>query len=456
MNVIRSRIRHCRSGSVLVMFAVASLGILALAALLVDVSLFLLTRRQMQTAVNVASTEGLRFQDDFPSLSTLVSLLDNPASCPDLADRTQVLNSLQVESGCAAQDTCLRNYVRRKAASLAVRHLFDDDFDTTNGDLMNLGAGPVIQYSGGTPTESPVQADTLHSGQLISIPSVPVYKPLLELNTANNVEGDLIHGSHNADSPHLEAPAYTRSDFDLAGKDAFLARLRRTGESFASGVGTSGPPVPFLFGHFAVGADDGLDPALLNRRRSRGTLVRSTGIASAKPALTVGVPLDIDSDGVADPNRDGVACYWLDQTEWAAAAEGLLTLSIAPDGLISGDVSGRFVANETSPRQVIRVGDVLPAVQVAAADLELGKRRFVPLYHSIGGTMVAVGFGVVVLESSTSVRKLPGMIAPENASNVLTSPSNSLTAAEWAQIFSLQAAIVDSLVKAPAHVRAIP
>ena len=70
--------------------------------------------------------------------------------------------------------------------------------------------------------------------------------------------------------------------------------------------------------------------------------------------------------------------------------------------------------------------------------------------------MLTVGFGIAVLESPASLRKLPGMIAPENASNVLTSPSSTPTAAQWTQLFALQAAILDSLAKAPARVRAIP
>ena len=308
---------------------------------------------------------------------------------------------------------------------------------------------------GGIPTEDPPQADTLYASQTISIAASPVYKPSLELNTTNDLSGDLIQGGYVASASHVEPGSYSRSDFDLTGQDAFLTRLRRTGETATSGISSSGPPVPFLFGHFAIGAE-GSDPATLNRRRARGTLVRATGIANASPALTVGVSLDVDGDGVADPNREGVASFWLEQAAWTAAPPGTLTIAIAPNGSITGDVSGHFVANEVTPRQVARVGDALPAIQTAPADLELGRRRFVPLYENVGGTMLVVGFGVAILDSATSVQKLPGLIAPENASNALTSPSSVLTAAQWSQLFTLQATILDSLVKAPARVRAIP
>ena len=508
------RSSHRRAGNVLVMFAIGLIGMLAFAALVVDVGLVMLTRRQMQTAVNTAALEGLRFQDD-----------------PAFTDDT------------------VRDGERRERASALVAAVFDDNLDPSDGDEKNFGAGPQVTFDD-EPTDIPLPDTNFRASRLIKSENVGVYKPRqsngtpettddlpgVELNLSNQVHGDLMAGYWCFDpnelsrDSHAEANDYSREDVTLdedlvvtelsqpvAADDttisvnatagfpvspfrpfliriedesmsvtaavgttwtvtrgsssqshvmnsqvvlvlpaSFLARMRRTNEDFSGdvGVASAGPTVPFLFGRGAVIRDADGGTELFNRRE-RGTIVRATAIAIATPALTVGVPVEIDGVMGPDPNREGVSFFWLEQAAWTAAPAGALAIAISPTGLITGDVSGQFVSNGTT-RQVIRAGDALPVAQPAPADLELGQRRFVPLYENIGGTMLVVGFGVAILDSATSVQKLPGMIASENASNALTSPSSSLTAAQWTQLFALQATILDSLVKAPARARAIP
>src|SRR5947209_5644681 len=103
------RLKPRRNGNVLALTAVILSLLLGVAALALDLALVPLTRRQMQTAVNTAALEGLRGRDD-----------------PNGAD------------------------VGRNNASRFSALVFDDDLDPGNGDTLNLGAGPVLTFQGGT------------------------------------------------------------------------------------------------------------------------------------------------------------------------------------------------------------------------------------------------------------------------------------------------------------------
>src|SRR5208337_4438462 len=59
--------RTKRAGYVLVFFAFMFFGLMGLAALVIDMGFARLAQRQMQTAVDSAALEGLRFRDDIPS-----------------------------------------------------------------------------------------------------------------------------------------------------------------------------------------------------------------------------------------------------------------------------------------------------------------------------------------------------------------------------------------------------
>ena len=88
-------------------------------ALVIDLGMAFVTRRQMQTAADAAALTGLRFRDELP-----------PFELEDVAD-------------CDCEDSSEIDTARRKLASLTVSYLFDDDFDLTD-DPRSLGVGPII------------------------------------------------------------------------------------------------------------------------------------------------------------------------------------------------------------------------------------------------------------------------------------------------------------------------
>lgn len=133
----RRSIRRCRRGGyVLVLVVLLLFGIMAMAALVIDIGFARLTQRQMQTAVDAASLEGLR---------------GAPAMSYDQ---------------------------RQTNAEQMMGWLFDDDLDPSNGDDGiagnggQFGAGPLVDFSGSA--GDPV----LVASQLMVVdPSNPVYKP---------------------------------------------------------------------------------------------------------------------------------------------------------------------------------------------------------------------------------------------------------------------------------------
>ncbi len=144
---------------------------------------------------------------------------------------------------------------------------------------------------------------TTNVGQLINPqnpvnlpPVLPNEQPLLQPNLMNQIDGDLVSGEFDPDdASHLEdggnGGTYTRTDFNPvtnggananqgAANSAFLARLRRTGETSETGISNAWPAVPALFSVFrSRPANNGGVPSFP---------VRATAIADAKPAIYVG------------------------------------------------------------------------------------------------------------------------------------------------------------------------
>ena len=255
------RRRHDRErGSVLVLFALLAFGFLAVLTLVVEMGSVLLARRQMQTAVNSASADAIRFRDELPSDRDLLALGESPVTPPD-ADKA-----------------------RRQMAAWTVRSTYDADFDHGNIDPANsMGAGPEVSLDGGQDIGGGLRASAQITGS-------SVYRPNPALNLGNLVGGDMVEGSYLGGSDHRENPDYSRADF-AAGSDAFLVRLRRTDEDFSgqSESHTAGSAVPFLFGRGAIARAESGDPQALLARRARGTRVRATAITQARAALSVGV-----------------------------------------------------------------------------------------------------------------------------------------------------------------------
>ena len=79
-----------RDGYVLVLVVMLLFGIFAMAALVIDIGFARHAQRQMQTAVDSAALEGLRFRDQVPP--------GNSGSDPDLARRPSSVSALCAHS----------------------------------------------------------------------------------------------------------------------------------------------------------------------------------------------------------------------------------------------------------------------------------------------------------------------------------------------------------------------
>lgn len=365
----------------LAQIALIAFALLALMAVVVDMGLVRITQAQMQTAADSAALEGVRHRD--------VSV--------------QVTGSAQPAADAFASD-CLR----RAAARRVVRSMFDADLDPATADPDDtFGAGPIIDLTEG--------ATSLHAYSTISVPDVHVYKPALQLNQPNAVDGDMVSGRFcYSDDPARSEDAgyavagmvictepqrgfgrYARNDFNPSANSpqgpaempacppaddpppaswprsgapplnteehsAFLVRLRRSNEYRDFGgqtdpdIASSGPSLPLLFGRGAPIHGD--DPASDYSVRRDGFTVRATAIAAARPAAQVGLPQP-------RANQPGVTPFALVDTFVASLgpAPAVATINPALGVICTGTtcagtnppgVIGRFVDSLTDPTRV--------------------------------------------------------------------------------------------------------
>lgn len=293
---MRRSFRRRRSGYTLVFFAMMLFGIMAMAALVIDIGFARLTQRQMQTAVDSAALEGLRFRDEYP---------------PEYAPPMSLEES------------------RRRQASNIVAWTFDDDFETSNVDPFNFGAGPRVDLGAGID-----DGGTINAGQFInspenpnpnprigSLPNPPVYKPTqsdgttrgLELNVSDAIHGDMLGGAYIAENPsdpndpdwHDENDDYIRSDFPTSSPDdtAFLVRMRRSndfdGLDRQQYTSSHGPTIPFLFGRGSL--LPAADPSAGYSPRHHGMTIRATAIATTIAHIN-GTPERIGNVKLAGPS----------------------------------------------------------------------------------------------------------------------------------------------------------
>jgi hypothetical protein len=326
---------------VLVQIALIVFAMSAMLSLVIDVGYARVTQGQMQNAADAAALEGLRKRD--------------------IGDES----------------------LRRAAVNSLAGRVFDDDFDVTNGDPDQYGAGPIIDLTEG--------ATSLHALQTISVPDVHVYKPDLQLNEQNQVYGDMVSGrfcytsdpvpSEDASyelqdivctEPQRGSGSYARNDFNPGVPDpnAFLVRLRRSNEfqdldgQMEPDVASSGPSLPLTFGKATTIHGD--DPSSTYSVRRDGLTVRATAIAETRPAMHVGLPQ-------ANVNQPGATPFALVDTCVQGpnpAAPVTINVTINPvTGVITrrapaaapcavGSVVGRFVGN---PSAMSTVGTVLTA-----------------------------------------------------------------------------------------------
>ena len=274
---------------------------------------------------------------------------------------------------------------------------FDADMDPETVDSQ-FGAGPVLQFSGGSGDPDLAASETL------AVPDQHVYKPQrsdgtpgLEANLQDQPAGDIVAGQFHAGQPATEAADFTRADFtpfdakNSPNRDAFLVRMRRTrnasGLDQAAGVSSSGPPLPFLFALGSVmqtETDTSLNPFGYAPRRD-GISVRATAIADGRPALFVG-PQDADlyaAYGVAQNMQPQlITSVALPAANWNAASGGIVGTAGA-EGLAAATSFVAVGEQTTGP---------VPGTVVLPAGLVI-----VPLVAPIDNTAglnYVVGFGV--------------------------------------------------------------
>lgn len=432
-----------REGTVLVGMAVFLFVLLPILALVVHTGFITLTRRQMQTAVHSAALEGLRHRD--APAATWTDSTNHPAGlwgeCGNPPDQAAEPEDYAEWLECA----------RRWSADRHVQMVFDGDLDAGTESSVRLGAGPDVQFdgSGGIPVPG---TDFVASEKIVG---VAPFRPHLERNEDDEPHGDQVAGQYRPGESHAEGADYVREDFadpesldylDSQPADAFLVRLRRTRPSGQSApalddvadVSSTGPTVPFLFGRGAntrairdssAPDPENPDPAALWNRRQRGTIVRATAIAQARPAVTVGVPS-------SDVDR-GLALFWIEADGWDELSAGDTVKVIAdpatgsfsgpvPDG-DSGTSDDIVIHGQFIVRDVVTLGDALDPLESIPEDLEAGLERVVALYATIGTENRVVGFGRVRLETTSeanefTLHRLPPAVEPVNASATFAKP----------------------------------
>ena len=330
----RTAIRR-RNGYVMVLLAMLLFGLMAMAALVIDMGFARLTQRQLQTAANTAALEGLRGEGD-------------PA---------------------------LTYEQRQQAAERLIEWTFDDDLDVSNGDDGvagsggRFGAGPLVGFSGGAGDPS------LAASQLITVdPSNPTYKPILQrgVETAEEFRVNLQRGGTQDGSADVfsqgQAVSYLFARGSLMNRALIQNGITVRGESLAEGI-----------------------PAL-----SVGLPVTDTsGIEVYPGAIAIGFRLADWNGSRSDPRQLDTAKTVVGQEviEGATAtlADGYCciyeTISgtdrVVGFGMIAGGVAlPRFVAiaNATG-----RLGDVWESLDVAVRDSVWGLNESID-----GGLLVAV------------------------------------------------------------------
>ncbi len=400
-----------RAGYVLVLFVTMFLGLMALAALVIDLGFARLAQRQMQSAVDSAALEGLRWRDVQQSTELPPAWLANP----DFQLQTGVVLST---GSLSAQQS---DSVRRWAAGNRVANVFTD----LSGGTVQYGAGPVVNFSGGN-TE-------LAAAQNITWPPPPPYSPTradgtpgLEMNYPYNAQnGDMVSGTYSLSGSYSttvsadEDAYYNRRDFTPStgtAAPAFLVRMRRTnnllGLDQESGVSTSGPPLPILFGRGSMmarsaalsGGTGGLSVASGIAVRAAGIAAAGDGIQfgstsySAGRAKTVGPPLNpYATSGIRIPGITPFAvslAFW--QGAWTSNAINLYDTGGVIAGIVPTQVVkiGQSINASVQPQDIMQLRNFYESGPLATT-----MHQYVPIYDGAtnynGVTNVVIGFGWV-------------------------------------------------------------
>jgi hypothetical protein len=412
---------------VLIQVAMIAFALCAMLSMIVDIGYARISQAQMQNAVDTAAIEGMRKRD-----------AGNEAS-------------------------------RRAAAGNFVSYTFDDDFDTTDIDDYNFGAGPIIDLTDGI--------TTLHGAQVATVPDLHVYKPTLQANLDNESAGDMVSGRfcYNADPAPAEGSiyanddtvcgqaqladgSYARNDFNPGGANAnaFLVRMRRSNDyvdqdgQIDQDVGSSGPSLPLTFGKATTIFSDSPDGSYSVRRD--GLTVRATAIAETRPVLHLGTP-----QAGAPQMAPFILLDACEQSATGAVVTipvtinpntGVMTRTNTPGTLPNcgpNTVVGRFFANPaiavpTATSATVRtVGDTAPTTtmllpcQLVPATLPT---RYVAIYSAMAsGPNRVIGFagatftrqancpgpgrGGALPNYTATITRTTGGVAPSNATALL-------------------------------------
>jgi hypothetical protein len=312
----------------------------------------------------------------------------------------------------------------------------------------------------------------------------------LELNNANQINGDLVTGVYGANSGYQsdangstadEDANYDRRDFipSISGtttlaNTAFVARMRRANETPVPGVSSAGPTLPWLFGW---GTMMEVDSGTGTRPQWQGITVRATAIAAAgtvaglsqSSSYTVGLAKTVGRSYVIPPSPEngaggtisGLAPFALESDFWAAVSSSSSTLTLVATLSVTTSSNVELQANQSGA--VAAVGMALSTTadafgHVAAPATAIGQplsllvasssgnfdqsafmqdapsgsasiAEYVPIYNTttIGGQpMTIIGFGFLAAGQWSYIPANPPL--QPQATLSITPPSGTLPA----------------------------
>jgi len=425
-----------------------SFALMAVAALTIDMGFVLLARRQMQTGVDPAALDGLRFRDAYP---------------PQWIDPSSGQLHASIQSAIQAENASpsTQDDVRRWAAQQMVVNTFDDDLNTADGDTSNYGAGPVVDFQ---PSPAiPTAGQAIAAAQTMTIDAPSVYKPSdagspsnqsqwhFWLNLTNTTSGDVVSGDYTyrasnynpAQTMAVEDDQYNRVDFQpdsTASASSFLVRLKRSNEQAVSSSFSSGPTLPYLFGQGSLIQTQTTSSGTV-WAKSQGITARATGIASARPVMGVGRQSTVNQIQIP-----GVTSFALRYKFWIQFALTKSSSPPAPGAVLTQPIELDPAANNgslTAQSQSVGTGldgqylswssGTFPslgwllstvAVSQPAFSDSINTKNYVPIYDNtfVGdGADWIVGFGVIQVVNSNplKIQIINGQIAPINAMGYL-------------------------------------
>ncbi|MBX3469839.1 MAG: Tad domain-containing protein [Planctomycetes bacterium] len=356
----------------LLLVAMLLFGLMAIAALTVDIGLARFTQSKMQAAADLAALEGLR--GDRESASRLATWIHG-------SERV-----LELQGGLTDL----------KASALLTVEDWELDPETQ----------PLLQTN-----QVPGGEDQDYGDMVAGTYDPDPRDPITGQHDLHR-EGFVVDGEYRK---------YARNDFEAGSAGtALLVRLRRTHRRFPpeddvdrqEGVSSSGPALPFLFGMgtMILGADP-TDPDAYSPRRD-GLTVRATAIAELRAVVAIGNPLH---------GPRPLFPFAIEHTDWRALTGDPQAFVVVNGTLLVGSqVIGAGISPPSS--WPLTLGDELDPANPAAP----GEGEYVvPIVA--GEFVLAFGWISVTVSDPVagtfSAQKNVGRpIAPANATAVLRAP----------------------------------